>query len=136
MSSSRSISTPLVARMSRRRALRALGLGARSLPLITLSACGDDGGGDGGERGGGGDVDAGGGLDGATGDAAADAVTPGGWAMGGTAVMTGDYPDPFTGGVTACALTCETTLVPATPRHASARTSARATAACPCASRS
>jgi protocatechuate 3,4-dioxygenase beta subunit len=40
----------------------------------------------------------------------------GAWASGGTAAMTAKacYPDPFAGGVTACALICETTAGPCT----------------------
>ncbi len=46
-------------------------------------------------------------------DDSAATLTPDGWAVGGTAGMGGDYPDPFTEDVaTACALTCAMTRGP------------------------
>ena len=81
--------------ITRRRALRSIGAGIgagiAAVPLAALPGCGDDGG------------SGGGGIDAPPSDS---------WASGGTAVMTGHYPDPFTTGGGACALLCETTLGP------------------------
>jgi protocatechuate 3,4-dioxygenase beta subunit len=103
MTTPRTVPSVLTAGLTRRRAMRTLGLGLLSLPMIKLAACSDDSGS--------GDPDAGpgGAIDAAAGDG--DAIT-GGWAMGGTAVMTGIYPDPFASGVDTCTLACETTVGP------------------------
>src|SRR5689334_20681270 len=96
------------ATVSRRRALRAMGIGIATLPLARMvAACGGGAGDDGT-----GTPDAA--PPGTGSDAGADASSSGGgWASGGTAVMTGDYPDPFTdGGGATCALTCAMTLGP------------------------
>jgi protocatechuate 3,4-dioxygenase beta subunit len=88
--------------LSRRQALTTLGLVAASAPLV-LAGCGSD---DAGDRTitGSNPTDAGTGT--GTGTAQA-------WATGGTASMTGTYPDPFASGLgTACNLTCAATVGP------------------------
>jgi len=93
--------------VSRRHALRTLGLSVVTLPLIN-AACGGPGGGDDGTSDGGAPS---GRPDASTG--AADAADAGGWASGGTAGMADTYPDPFTDEPgAACALTCAMTLGP------------------------
>ncbi|WP_235880298.1 protocatechuate 3,4-dioxygenase [Polyangium aurulentum] len=89
--------------------LHGIGAALAVAPLGVLVACGGDGGasGEGGSGGAGGNGGAGGaGGAGGTGNT-------GGWATGGTASMSGEYPDPFTDDLgTACALTCAMTLGP------------------------
>jgi len=76
----------------------------------------------GGSTGDGGSSDTGseGTADATTGDGTTGAIECGGparaWAAGGTAAMTAQdcYPDPFAGGVLACALICQTTAGPCT----------------------
>ena len=99
--------------ITRRRALRTLGLTLAAAPFVDLVACSSAkdtasaAGGDGGTRGTGGTKGTGG-----TGGATADA---GGWATGGTAAMTAKatYPNPFTSSTsTTCAMTCQATQGP------------------------
>jgi protocatechuate 3,4-dioxygenase beta subunit len=94
--------------ISRRAALRSLGTALVAAPLVrVIGGCGSNGLGDGSgsDAGLGGDGGAAGGNDLAN--------AAGGWATGGTATMSGDYPDPFSGGLgSACTLTCAATLGP------------------------
>jgi len=102
--------------VSRRDALRRLGLTFAAVPLTRLvSACASGGANAG--------VDTTSVEDTAEADTAtADTASPDpeaadtaavGWATGGTAAMSGDYADPFDGGAgTACALVCAMTLGP------------------------
>jgi len=98
-----------------------MGTAAAAAPLGSLLGCGSDGG-----RGHAPDAghpldaaadpdaaaDAAAGLDAAA-DAGADAAVGPQWATGGTAAMTGDYPDPFAEGPgETCTLTLESTLGP------------------------
>src|SRR5262245_3614737 len=96
---------PTTLRLSRRAVLQGLGSALAAAPALSLLGCSDP-------SGQGGGADAGSGTDASGGDdAATDAG--GGWATGGTASMTGNYPDPFSSGLgTACALTCAATLGP------------------------
>ena len=90
--------------LTRRGALRAVGLGIAGLPLVRLAGCSAS------------DPEGTGGAGGA------DAAATGGdgsasrWASGGTAAMTAadGYPDPFAAGDGACALLCQTTAGPCT----------------------
>lgn len=104
--------------ITRRGLLGAMGATGAAL----LVGCGEPGGGD--TEGGGttsgstsGEVGSTGGSSGAptTGSVECDAEATA-WATGGTAAMTAKecYPDPFAGGVMACALICETTQGPCT----------------------
>lgn len=89
--------------LDRRQALALLG----SAGVALVAGCGGtDDAGTGGSGGAGGSGGSGtGGAGGGT--------TAGGWAIGGTAVMSGDYADPFTDPMgSACALTCAATLGP------------------------
>jgi protocatechuate 3,4-dioxygenase beta subunit len=45
-------------------------------------------------------------------DVSASDVSAGAWATGGTRVITGTYPNPFTAAATTCALVCQTTIGP------------------------
>lgn len=106
--------------LTRRAALRRIGLSLAAVPAAKLlSACG----GDSGEALGDTSVDAASGgdtsdvataSDTATGfDTGPDDVAAATWATGGTAAMSGGYPDPFTAGLgTTCALACAMTLGP------------------------
>src|SRR5215471_4409092 len=103
--------------LSRRQILRSLGLVLSAIPLAELACSSDDGGGA--VAGAGGTGNGTGGtasLDAASEGAAAEAsssIDAGSWATGGTASMTGNYPDPFTTGLgNSCALTCAATLGP------------------------
>jgi protocatechuate 3,4-dioxygenase beta subunit len=89
--------------ISRRTVLQGLGTALAAAPLVHLMGCSDDAGGGGDASSGGNDGDA----------APSDGGTDTGWATGGTASMSGDYPDPFTDdpGPT-CVLTCAQTLGP------------------------
>ncbi|XXF75971.1 protocatechuate 3,4-dioxygenase [Myxococcaceae bacterium GXIMD 01537] len=86
---------PASSAVSRRKVLRGIGLALAAAPLgRLLMACGE-----------GTDPDPTGNA-----DAGTDA---GSWATGGTAVMTGNYPDPFASGPgSTCTLTCAATLGP------------------------
>jgi protocatechuate 3,4-dioxygenase beta subunit len=76
---------------TRREALRTIGIALAAAPLGQLLACSSD-------------ASTSGGGGGSSGEA---------WATGGTASMTGTYPDPFTSGLGAtCALSCASTLGP------------------------
>jgi protocatechuate 3,4-dioxygenase beta subunit len=91
--------------VTRRTVLQGFGTVLVAAPLVHLMGCSDDGGG--GRR------DAGEGNDAAPDAAASDARTDTGWATGGTASMSGDYPDPFTDDPgPACVLTCAQILGP------------------------
>ncbi|MFO0680714.1 MAG: hypothetical protein U0234_01630 [Sandaracinus sp.] len=96
--------------MSRRAALRGIGLGAITIPIVGCSgvqlAAIDAGGAETDAAA----TDAFLGADGA----ATDAALASGWASGGTAAMTGaaSYPDPFGALPTVCEATCEMTLGP------------------------
>jgi len=94
--------------MSRRDALRTLGLSIAVVPLA--SACGSSSSNL---------VDAP-----AVDDASADASFPGDWASGGTAAMTdkASYPDPFTAALSTCAIVASTTEGPCTTATNLART--------------
>ncbi|EYF07690.1 dioxygenase family protein [Chondromyces apiculatus] len=102
--------------LSRRKLVQAFGMAMAAVPLTHLVACsGESGDGAGGEGGAGGSGGAGGGggAGGSGGEGGGTSVDPGTWATGGTAVMTGDYPDPFENGAgTSCVLTCAATLGP------------------------
>lgn len=109
-------------RMTRRALLGAMG----ATGAVLLVGCGDSGGGDtdgGGSTGGSGATSGtvgSSGEDGSTGAPTTGSAECEGeataWATGGTAAMTAKecYPDPFAGGVMACALICETTEGPCT----------------------
>ncbi|WP_437330377.1 protocatechuate 3,4-dioxygenase [Sorangium sp. So ce381] len=89
--------------LTRRDVLHGLGLALSAVPLAGLASC-DDTSASAGSGGAGGAGGAGG-----TGGTA----SAGGWASGGTASMSGDYPDPFKDGVGAtCAMTCALMLGP------------------------
>ncbi len=105
--------------LTRRDALRRIGLSLAIVPAAKLlSACGGEGGGIVGDTaadtGGGGAGDVTASLDSAdVDDTQADAVAAATWATGGTAAMSGGYPDPFTAGLgSSCALACAMTLGP------------------------
>ena len=99
--------------LTRRKILGALA----AAPLGHLIGCGTESAGSGTDGGAIPGVDAGKGAaaDGAL-EAAGDAATAadgGAWASGGTAAITGNYPDPFAAGIgTTCDLTCSATLGP------------------------
>lgn len=106
--------------LTRRRILHTLGLSIAVVPLTHFLGCASD---DGTNANGEGDADAGGGNEGTSGDdaggstgtdAGSTSTSDGGsWATGGTASMSGEYPDPFANGLgNACALTCAATLGP------------------------
>ena len=93
--------------ISRRAALRGIGLGVGGMSVGLLASCADD------------PVETAGGEAGAGGSAEGNdvVVTPGDentWATGGTAAMTAQasYPDPFANAGAACALTCVLTQGP------------------------
>lgn len=104
---------------SRRDVLKRMGALALAWPAAKLLAACDDGGGSGvaadtsGADTGAADTNVGGdSLAGDTGTSA-DTTAATSWATGGTAVMSGDYADPFASGLgAACALTCAATLGP------------------------
>ncbi|MCP3103997.1 protocatechuate 3,4-dioxygenase [Myxococcus sp. K15C18031901] len=88
--------------MTRRRVLRGMGLTLAAIPLIQVVACGGE---DDSPTPGTGDADA------STQPDSGSAATA--WATGGTAVMSGDYANPFANGMgEACTLTCAATLGP------------------------
>jgi protocatechuate 3,4-dioxygenase beta subunit len=90
---------------NRRAILRGLGSALVAAPMVRLLGCTTSG-----VSGSDGSVDGGATPDGASGDLA---NASGSWATGGTASMSGNYPDPFSGGLgAACALTCAATLGP------------------------
>lgn len=92
---------PSPALFTRRTVLQGFGTALAAAPLVHLIGCSSD------DASG---PDAGNGADAGNGT---DAGTETGWATGGTASMSGDYPDPFTddpGPV--CVLTCAQTLGP------------------------
>ncbi len=97
--------------ITRRSALRALGLGAAAVPLVKLTGCGDtssttvDAPGT--------SIDAAGSADAPGGDTCGPAAAT--WASGGTAAMTAAscYPDPLAS-ITTCSLVCATTAGPCT----------------------
>jgi len=99
---------PLRRVISRRKALRGIGIALAAAPFAKLLGCSSDGASgtaDGTDASAGGDT-------GLAADATA-AGEAGAWATGGTASMNGDYPDPFASGLgTTCALTCAATLGP------------------------
>ena len=93
-------------RVSRRGALRGIGLGIAAVPIVgcggvamtSIDAAASD---------------AATGADAALGaDAGIDAASASSWASGGTAVMTGSYPDPFGALPTVCDATCTMTKGP------------------------
>ena len=89
---------------SRRTVLQGLGTALAAAPLVHLIGCSSDGGSG---------PDAGNGADAGNDAAGPDAGAETGWATGGTASMSGNYPDPFTddpGPV--CVLTCAQILGP------------------------
>lgn len=101
----------LAQRVSRRTALRGVGLG---LGLLASCASDED---SGSAAGSGGQTDGSGGTAGssnATGTAGAGSTAGLAWAVGGTAAMlaAADYPDPFEGDGSSCALTCILTQGP------------------------
>jgi protocatechuate 3,4-dioxygenase beta subunit len=110
--------------VTRRKLLRGIGTALAVVPFSRLVACTPNdagnggnggGGGTGGGAGSGGDLGGGATVDsGTAADAgAADLASSGGWATGGTGVMSGNYPDPFMGGLgSTCDLTCSQTLGP------------------------
>ena len=103
--------TALARSVSRRAALRGIGLGAITIPIVGCSGVQlapiDAGGVEG-------DAAATDAFLGADGAATTDAALASGWASGGTAAMTGaaSYPDPFGVLPTVCEATCEMTLGP------------------------
>jgi protocatechuate 3,4-dioxygenase beta subunit len=109
--------TPAPHELTRREALRRIGIGLAVAPLAPLLACTDDGSAS--EAGtdsdttdvGSGETETG--SDTTTGDECGAASE---WASGGTAAMTAQhcYPDPFADGVLGCALLCQTTAGPCT----------------------
>lgn len=85
--------------LSRRNVLKTIGVSVAALPLAHFFGCADEEGG--------GNVTADGGS------GSTNTTDGGAWATGGTASMTGSYPDPFASGLgAACALTCAATLGP------------------------
>lgn len=87
--------------LTRRTVLQGFGTALAAAPLVHLMGCSSD------DASG---PDAGNGADAGQG---ADAGPGTGWATGGTASMSGDYPDPFTGEPgAACVLTCAQLLGP------------------------
>lgn len=98
--------------VARRAALLRIGAALALVPLGALTACGGAGEteGEGGAAGDGGAGGQGGQGGGTTTTTSAQGVA---WASGGTASMSGDYPDPFTEPLgSSCALTCAATLGP------------------------
>jgi protocatechuate 3,4-dioxygenase beta subunit len=86
---------------TRRQLLRGLGSALAALPVLGLWACAKEDNGNGGS------------ADGADEGSLDEVVDPGAWATGGTAAMSGSYPDPFATSLgSACALTCAATLGP------------------------
>jgi protocatechuate 3,4-dioxygenase beta subunit len=96
---------------TRRQLLRSLGLAAAAVPFSRLlAACGSDALGEAPDAGG---PDAGTPASPDAASAGPDAGTAAAWATGGTAVMSGDYADPFASGIgSTCTLTCSATLGP------------------------
>lgn len=94
-------SKKVMVNLSRRKTL-SVGVALVSAKLVGLVGCGDDTSSSG---------TGGTGTGGAGGEGGSTSTD--GWASGGTAVITGDYPEPFEGGIgTTCALTCAATLGP------------------------
>jgi len=90
--------------ISRRNALRGIGVALAAAPFVKLLGCSSDDTSNGSTAG----TDAG---DATT--ASSTASDGGAWATGGTKVMTGNYPDPFLSGLgTACSLICAAMLGP------------------------
>ncbi|WP_394840085.1 protocatechuate 3,4-dioxygenase [Pendulispora rubella] len=91
--------------ISRRRALRGMGAALVTAPFAkVLFGCSSDGDSS---------TSSGTGTDSGTDADATGTGEAGAWATGGTAVMAGNYPDPFTSGLgAACTLTCAATLGP------------------------
>ena len=95
--------------MTRRKIVQTLGMAMAAVPLGQLIACSSS---DTNEGAGG---SSGTGSTGSTGGAggAGGTIETGAWATGGTASMTGTYPDPFTEGLgSTCELLCAATLGP------------------------